>query len=93
MTKEEIIAKTISDLSCPSDYLDFVTAELQRRLPNEPLKTCDDFAFLSEKCCETCHTFYAHYDMDLIQLSDGEWAWVCCSVRKAVQSPVREAHQ
>ena len=89
MTKEEIIAKIISDLSCPSDYLDVVTAELRRRLPNQPLNTCDDFAFLSEKCCETCHTFYAHYDMDLIQSPEGGWAWVCCSVRDAIRLQVQ----
>jgi hypothetical protein len=79
MTKAEIIAKTIADLSCPSDYVEVVTAELRRRLPDQALKTCDDFAFLSAKCCETCHTFSAHSDMDLIQLPEGGWAWVIAS--------------
>lgn len=83
MTKEEIIAKTITDLSCPPDYLNVVTAELRRRLPDQALKTCDNFAFLSAKCCETCHTFYAHYDMDLVQ-HEGVWAWICCSVHDAL---------
>jgi hypothetical protein len=86
MTKEQIIAKTITDLSCPPDYLDVVTAELRRRLPDQAFKTCSDFAFLPAKCCETCHTFYAHYDMELIQLQGGGWAWICCSVCDAISS-------
>jgi hypothetical protein len=90
MTKLEIIAKTIAELSCPSDYIEVVTAELRRRLPDQAITTCDDFAVLSErKCCETCHTFYAHYDMDLIKIQEDEWAWVCCSVCDAIRLQVQ----
>ena len=85
MTKEEIIAKTISELSCPPDYLDVVTDELQRRLPAQTLKMCHDFGLFAERCCESCHDSYPHYDMYLIELPQGEWAWVCCSVCDAVQ--------
>jgi hypothetical protein len=85
MTKEEIIAETTPHLSCPPDYLDVVTAELLRRLPDLAVKTCDDFGSHSGKCCESCHNFYPHYDMELIALPQGEWAWVCCAVRDAVQ--------
>jgi len=84
MTKQEIIAKTVSDLSCPSGYLPVVTAELLRRLPDQVFKTCEDFGFEAAKCCETCHTDYSHYDMDLVQLHDGIWAWICCSVHDAI---------
>jgi hypothetical protein len=61
MTKEEIIAETTPHLSCPPDYLDVVTAELLRRLPDLAVKTCDDFGSHSGKCCESCHNFYPHY--------------------------------
>jgi hypothetical protein len=85
MTKEEIIAKTTSNLSCPPDYLDVVTAELRKRLPDQAVKTCDDFGLLPGNCCETCHGFYPRYDMEFIGLPQGEWAWVCCVVRDMVQ--------
>ena len=90
MTKEEIIAKTISDLSCPPDYLDVVIDELRTRLPDHTLRTCEDFGLLSKKCCETCHSFYPHYDMGLIFLPEGESGWVCCSVRDAIRLQMKQ---
>jgi hypothetical protein len=86
MTRQEIITKTVSDLSCPSDYLPVVTAELLKRLPDQTFKTCEDFRVGPAKCCETCHTYYAHYDMELVQLQDGVCAWICCDVRDAISS-------
>lgn len=48
------------------------------------IKTCEDFRHLNVECCETCHNFYAHYEMKVIQLPDGSPAWVCDSVEWAI---------
>jgi hypothetical protein len=85
MTKNEIIEKTLKDMNLPEPtYDEIVVAELQRRLPDTEIKTCDDFKHLNTVCCETCHTFYAHYDMNLIDLPDGAKAWVCDAVEWAI---------
>jgi hypothetical protein len=85
MTRNEIIEKTLRDMKVidPTET-EFVVAELQRRLPDAEIKTCDDFKQLNATCCETCHTFYAHYEMDLIDLPDGAKAWVCAPVKWAI---------
>ncbi len=43
-----------------------------------------DFKDLNVECCETCHEFYPHYDMSLIELPDGAKAWVCDHVKSAI---------
>ncbi len=59
-------------------------AELQKRLPETDIKTCQDFQHLGVNCCDTCHTFYPHYEMSVIDLPDGAKAWVCDQVRWAI---------
>jgi hypothetical protein len=58
--------------------------ELQKRLPDTDIKTCEDFRHLNVTCCNTCHTFYPHYEMSLIDLPGGAKAWVCDPVKWAI---------
>ena len=87
MTKTEIIAQTlrVMKLNDEPDYHTIVVAELQRKLPEGvEIKTCEDFRHLNVECCDTCHNFYPHYEMSVIQLPDGSPAWVCDTVEWAI---------
>ncbi len=87
MTKAEIIAQTlrVMKLNDEPDYHTIVVAELQRKLPEGvEIKTCEDFPHLDVECCDTCHNFYPHYEMRVIQLPDGSPAWVCDTVEWAI---------
>jgi hypothetical protein len=44
------------------------------------LLTCEDFPEAAG-CCDTCHTSYVVYEMDLVETPRG-WAWLCCGVRR-----------
>lgn len=97
VTKNEIIEKTLKEIgprlkehevpyseapTCEEEEI--VIAELQKRLPDTDIKTCADFRHLNVTCCDTCHTFYPHYEMSLIDLPDGAKAWVCDPVKWAI---------
>ena len=95
MTKNEIIEKTLKEIGPrlkehedPYDEAptceEIIIAELQKWLPETDIKTCDDFQHLNVTCCDTCHTFYPHYEMSLIALPDCAQAWVCDPVRWAI---------
>jgi hypothetical protein len=96
MNKAEIIAKTMKDMgpiglqteppfSDEQDEEELIIFVLQDVLPdNMEIKVCDDFLHLNVQCCETCHEFYPHYDMSLIDLPDGGKAWVCDFVKWAL---------
>jgi hypothetical protein len=96
MTKAEIISKTLREIrpmppeneppySDEPDYEEIVIAGLRGRLPEGvDIKTCEDFKHLGVECCETCHKFYPHYEMKLIELPDGAPAWVCDAVEWAI---------
>ena len=87
VTKNEIIEKTLKEISPSieeSEELYSVMAELQDRLPETDIKTCEDFRHLNVTCCDTCHTFYPHYEMSLIDLPGGAKAWVCDPVKWAI---------
>ena len=85
MTQNEIIEKTLKDMSpLEPDEKVIIVAELQGRLPDTEIKTCDDFKHLNAACCKICHTFYPHYEMKLIDLPDGAKAWVCDPVEWAI---------
>ena len=87
VTKNDIIEKTLKEISPrieESEELYSVMAELQERLPETDIKTCEDFRHLNVTCCDTCHTFYPHYEMSLIDLPDGAKAWVCDPVKWAI---------
>jgi hypothetical protein len=83
MTRGEIIEKTLREMgmlllpeqdaqsSGEADYLLGVITKLQHRLPYGNIKTCGAFRHLDAACCDTCHTFYAHYAMKLVELPDG----------------------
>jgi hypothetical protein len=69
VTKNEIIEKTLKEIgprldehevpySEEPDREEIVIAELQKRLPETGIKTCEDFRHLNVRCCNTCHTFY-----------------------------------
>src|SRR6266436_729320 len=92
VTKNEIIDKTLKEIGPrlagregphieELDYEEIVIAELQEKLPDPDIKTCDDFRHLNVPCCDTCHTFYPHYEMSLIDLPDGAKGWVCDPVK------------
>jgi hypothetical protein len=87
VTKAEIIARTVGsmNLNDEPEYQELVIAELDRKLPNGvEIKTCEHFRHLNVKCCDTCHNFYPHYEMKVIDLPDGSPAWVCDTVRWAI---------
>jgi hypothetical protein len=92
MTRQEIIELTLQQVeyrrcSTPEGIEandEIVIPELDRRLPEGDIKTCEDFKYLNVECCDTCHTFYPHYDMYLVTLPDCSRAWICCTVRSAV---------
>ena len=87
MTKAEIIAQTLEsmNLNDEPEYQTIVIAELYRKLPDGvEIKTCEDFRHLNVKCCDTCHNFYPHYEMKVIELPDGSPAWVCDAVEWAI---------
>ena len=94
MTKADIIEKTLSDMArvhdTDPDYnAAVVIPTLNERVPDGDSKTCDDFKHLNVECCEACHTFYAHYEMEALDLPEGGKAWVCHSVGSAL-FPERE---
>ena len=95
MTKAEIISKTLREMepsppeneppySDEPDYEETVVTELNQRLPDTDIKTCEDFRHLNVQCCEICHECYPHYEMSLIDLPDGAKAWVCDPIRWAI---------
>jgi hypothetical protein len=95
VTKDKIIGKTLKEIgphlekheepySDEPDWEEIVIAELQKRLPETDIKTCEDFRHLNVTCCETCHTFYQQHEMNLIDLPDGAKAWVCDHVMWAI---------
>jgi hypothetical protein len=96
MTKNEIIEKTLRDMeltppkretpfSDEPDDEEFVVSVLQDSLPADlDIRTCNDFRHLNVECCETCHNFYPHYEMSLVDLPGGGKAWVCDTVKWAI---------
>jgi hypothetical protein len=92
VTKNEVIEKTLNEIgphleeheqpySERLDWEEIVIAELQVRLPDTEIKTCEDFRHLHVTCCDTCHTFYPQYEMSLIDLPGDVKAWVCDPVK------------
>ena len=67
-------------------YEDVVITTLNERLPSGDLRVCQDFGHLVIDCCDVCHTQYAHYDMYIEQMSDGQHAWICCAIRSALRA-------
>ena len=87
MTRAEIIAdicKQVKPAPSEEEFED-IAGVLQRRLPDGvDIKTCQDFKYLGVECCEVCHYFYTHYEMNVIDLPEGGKAWVCDAVRWAI---------
>jgi hypothetical protein len=60
------------------------------------LLTCEDFPEATG-CCDTCHTFYVVYAMNLVETPRG-WAWLCCGARSKLfprdrsEVPLTESH-
>jgi hypothetical protein len=89
MAKSEIISNRLSHemkrvsserepTSDERDYERIVIAELRRRLPEgEGIKSCEGFKHLFVQCCDTCHNFYRHDEMSVIDLPDGGKGRVC----------------
>lgn len=65
-----------------------VTAKLASLRLDERVRTCGDFGHLGIACCDSCHTGYPHYELDLIELESGGRAWICCALNR-VLNPVR----
>jgi hypothetical protein len=69
---------------------DTTIPELMKRLPDSDIMSCKDLDFPVE-CCDSCHYFYAHYDMHLVELPDARKAWICCAVLRALFHEPRES--
>jgi hypothetical protein len=66
-------------------YERMVVAELRHRLPEgEGIKSCEGFKHLGVQCCDTCHNFYRHDEMSVIDLPDGGKGRVCDPVKWAI---------
>lgn len=87
LTKNDIIEKTIREFEehvgqeIAPELREHIVNVLNERLPEEDIKTCEDFKYLNCECCETCHTFYAESEMWLVDLPDGGKAWICNGIR------------
>jgi hypothetical protein len=95
MDKAGIIEKTLREIGqfapanepCGDEQNEeaFIISVLQDSLPDGvDIRTCEDFRHLNIRCCETCHNFYPHYEMSLIDLPYGGKAWVCDAVKQAI---------
>lgn len=65
----------------------YTRMNLERRIPAvESLKTCEDFRHLNVKCSDcACHSRYEIYDMNVVPLPEGGYAWVCCAIDHAIR--------
>jgi hypothetical protein len=105
MKKAEIIAQILEDIRSIStgektdfsdepDYEEIVIGALEASLKEieggKNIRTCSDFGHLNVHCCETCHFFYPHYEMSLVDLEDGGNAWICCAMDR-VLNPQRRS--
>lgn len=99
MTKREIIEQILKDFrtqanksrtpfSDEADYEKEIVEALETSLKgietDANIRTCEEFSYLNVECCQTCHTFYAHYEMSLIELESGGNAWICCAMDRAL---------
>ena len=50
----------------------------------EGIKSCEGFKHLGAQCCDTCHNFYPHDEMSVIDLPDGGKGRVCDPVKWAI---------
>jgi hypothetical protein len=50
----------------------------------EGIKSCEGFKHLGVQWCDTCHNFYAHDEMSVIDLPDGGKGRVCDPVKWAI---------
>lgn len=58
-------------------------AHIESRLAQGNYFTCEDFQYTSRPCCGVCHEEYPD-EMCIERLPDGQMAWMCCAIRKAV---------
>jgi len=99
MTKNKIIEQILKDFRTrvkesraplgdetgdEKEIVEVLKASLKSVEADESVRTCEDFHHLNVECCETCHTFYAHYEMSLIDLESGGNAWICCAMDRAL---------
>jgi hypothetical protein len=69
---------------CDAEYVrDVFLPEMQKRLPEGEIITCDDLR-LEVQCCDICHGYYPHYDMYVVDLPDGRTGWICCAVHQVL---------
>ena len=63
-----------------------IRQKLEERLSvAETFKTCEDFAYLNVRCCEDDHSFYPMYEMSVVPLPEGGFAWLCCAIDHALR--------
>jgi hypothetical protein len=99
MNRDQIIVKTLEEMHLyegPVEYeepdgadlaaeydRDIVIPEMKKRLPDGEITTCAELR-LEVECCESCHGYYPHYDMHVVDLPDGRIGWICCAVRRVL---------
>jgi hypothetical protein len=75
-------------ISDPQAILKYQRLKLEQRLPYvDTFKTCEDFRHLNAKCCDSCHGSYEIYEMEVVLLPEGGYAWVCCGAIKRAICP------
>ena len=63
-----------------------IRVKLEERLSvAETFKTCGDFVDLNVRCCEDDHSFYPMYEMSVVPLPEGGFAWLCCAIDHALR--------
>ncbi len=85
-TVQQIIDDTIKAEAHDERYLYGRFHDLPRE---KQILECSDFPEHANHCCETCHTFYILYEMELIETPKG-LAWICCGTRRQIFPPSPE---
>jgi len=63
-----------------------IRMKLEERLSvADAFRTCEDFAHLKVKCHEDDHSFYPMYEMNVVPLPEGGYAWVCWTIDRAIR--------
>lgn len=73
-------------ITSPEAIARFERIRLERRLPAvATFKTCEDFKHLNPECCDSCHGPYEIYEMGVVPLPEGGYAWACCAMDRAIR--------
>jgi hypothetical protein len=85
-TAQQIIDETLKAENHDERYL---YGRFHRVHMDKQILECSDFSEHAGHCCDTCHTFYIVYEMNLIETPKG-LAWICCGMHRQLFPPTPE---